>query len=69
MIPGGCKNERQCCRSPVACSGFGYCRERKFDSRPVNRETIELRRREAAGVVASVGHWQTIGNVARKIVS
>lgn len=35
------------CRSPVACGGFGYCRERNQDGRGMGREAIEARRIEA----------------------
>ena len=32
------------CRSPVACGGFGYCRER--NEPPVNEHQIRARRAE-----------------------
>jgi len=34
------------CRSPVACGGFGYCRERNFDGTPMTEAKL-ARNREA----------------------
>lgn len=34
------------CRSPVACSGFGYCRERNAGDKITTPEMIEARRRK-----------------------
>lgn len=41
-----CKAER--CRSPIACGGFGYCRERNFDGHGMSESEIQRRRRESA---------------------
>jgi hypothetical protein len=42
--PEPCKSGR--CRSPVACNGFGYCRERNANGLPA-AETIAAWREEA----------------------
>lgn len=34
------------CRSPVACGGFGYCRQRNWDGKPCYGEDVERRKRE-----------------------
>ena len=39
---------RHGCRSPVACGGFGYCRERNFSDERTTEATIAAHRREAA---------------------
>ncbi|MCC8963723.1 hypothetical protein H8A95_15745 [Bradyrhizobium sp. Pear76] len=36
------------CRSPLACAGFGYCRERNQDGCPMDDANIERRRQENA---------------------
>lgn len=43
-------NNFQClkhCRSPIACSGFGYCRERNQDGCPMDDANIARRRQES----------------------
>ena len=40
-----CKAEQ--CRSPTACAGFGYCRERNFDGYPMDEAGVARRRRES----------------------
>lgn len=35
------------CRSPIACGGFGYCRNRNFDDLPVDAAGIARRRAES----------------------
>jgi hypothetical protein len=42
-----CKKETGRCLSPLACDGFGYCRERNSDGRPMDEATIALRRAES----------------------
>lgn len=44
------------CRSPVACGGFGYCRERNQDGRSMDEETIMRRRAEEAEAFADTYH-------------
>jgi hypothetical protein len=34
------------CRSPVACGGFGYCRERNFDGYPMSQAECNRRKTE-----------------------
>lgn len=36
------------CRSPVACGGFGYCRERNNDGRPMDEANVARRKQESA---------------------
>lgn len=36
------------CRSPLACSGWGYCRERNMDGLPIDERGIARRRRDSA---------------------
>lgn len=54
------------CRSPVACGGFGYCRERNVADVRTTPETIERHRREAerrAGVEIISERRTKIGQV------
>lgn len=41
-IPPNCTTDR--CFSPVACTGFGYCRERNRDGMPTPAQVVEWRR-------------------------
>jgi hypothetical protein len=48
------------CRSPVACGGWGYCREKNFDyERSCEYASDVMREREiAAGRLSEDGKWQ-----------
>lgn len=35
------------CRSPLACSGFGYCRERNFDGHGMHEAEVARRKQES----------------------
>ncbi|CAN7381023.1 hypothetical protein LJR220_003386 [Bradyrhizobium sp. LjRoot220] len=38
---------KKTCRSPVACEGFGYCRERNFDGAGMDESQVQRRGRES----------------------
>jgi hypothetical protein len=38
--------ESSYCRAPLACSGFGYCRERNLDGRGMSEGDVAARRAE-----------------------
>lgn len=60
ITPEPCLKDR--CRSPIACGGWGYCRERNVSSDPTDangarpQELIDERRAEATARDECKGH-------------